>query len=103
MHRVPLKPILALLVLVVAIAIPVAVSIHRSNQAVAEWKAALSVERVKGKSARELVERFGEPKSMERDPPTGVVLNMLIEGPDGNYCQIEFENDRAAKVTFWSR
>src|SRR5690242_5448247 len=69
MGRVPVKLVILLVGVIVAVAIPIAVSVHRSNQAVAEWKAALSVEQVRGKTARELVERLGEPRAMERDPP----------------------------------
>jgi hypothetical protein len=103
MRRVPIKLVVLVVGVAAVVAIPVAVTVHQSNQAAADWKAAHAIERVRGKSARDLVEMFGEPKSMVRDPPTGIVLNMVFEGPDANFCGVEFENDRAAKVTFWSR
>src|SRR3954468_527521 len=103
MPRVPVKLVVLVVGVIAVVAIPVAVSVHRSNQAVAEWKAAHGIEIVRGKSARDLVQMFGEPTSMVRDPPSGMVVNMVFEGPDANYCNVEFENDRATKVRFWSR
>ena len=63
---------------------------------------ALPENQILGQSVAAVRARYGQPDSVKRDPD-GTAFLIYASPSTWEYCGIEFKDDKATKVSFWSK